>query len=228
MNPAIQDRYLAVVEKVFKHSKFPESVKIVCVSKKQTMESILEAYEAGARHFGENYFQEALNKLNNPLLEKLDVSWHFVGSLQTNKLAKIVPRFDFLHSIDQQTQLKKLEKLTPAGEASPSLLVQINISGEESKSGIKIADLKTFFSWISENTHLSISGLMTFPPYQIDPESNRRYFAELSRIQQRVNDWNLSRIQLQELSMGVSHDFTVALEEGATIIRVGESVFGPR
>lgn len=224
----IKNRFEAILEKVQQHSQNPKNVKVIAVSKKQPFEKIIEAYEAGARHFGENYVQEALPKILELSPRYPEICWHFIGSLQTNKMNKIIPHIQVLHSLDQQSQIEKLEKMRIGGLTIPALFLQINIANEETKGGLNESEIEVFLESVSQNTQLPIRGLMAFPPYQDDPEKNRPYFAKLADLQNRINRWGLLPIKIEELSMGVSNDFHIALEEGSTMIRVGESLFGPR
>lgn len=205
-----------------------QKVTVVAVSKKQSFETILQAYEIGVRNFGENYVQEALPKIAMATEQKLMIDWHYVGALQTNKMNKIVPVTKYLHAIDQLSQIEKLEKMAQQGVQLPKLFIQLNLSNEETKSGLKEDEIPPFFEKVTQCLHVEISGLMTFPPLQTDPEQNRPYFAKMMEWKERINSWKLDRIEIQHLSMGVSSDYEVAIEEGATHIRVGEVLFGKR
>ena len=216
-----------VQEKIEKASqRRPQAnVKIVAISKTQSVEAIQLAYNQGIRNFGENYVQEAL-----PKIEALprDIQWHYVGNLQTNKMNKIVPHIQWVHSISQLSQVQKLEKLRQEGMKLPNILIQLNLAGESTKMGLQDPHIRQNLEFISEQTELEVCGLMTFPPYQDNPEKNRRYFAEMMQWKETIQGWKLPRVNIQELSMGVSGDFEVAIEEGATMIRLGEVLFGPR
>lgn len=223
----IADHWKLIQENIQRVSK-KQNVTVVAISKKQTFAKIQEAYDLGVRHFGENYVQEALPKILESKTMGLDIQWHFVGALQTNKMNKIVPAVHYLHAIDSLSQIEKLEKMQEKGILIPKLLVQLNVAGEATKSGLEENEIQTFMNYISENTKLDVSGLMTFPPLQTDPEKNRPFFARLNLWKEKINDWNLPRVQISDLSMGVSNDYLVAIEEGATLIRLGEAIFGPR
>ncbi len=204
-----------------------KEVTVVAISKKQPFSVIEEAYEMGIRHFGENYVQEALPKIEQGKKDKLAIKWHYVGALQTNKMNKIVPEVMWLHAIDSWSQIEKLSKMLEQGIVLPKLLVQLNLAKEDTKSGLIEKDIKAFFEKV-ETTKLKVSGLMTFPPLQTDPEKNRPYFAKMKQWQDKINSWKLKQTQIKDLSMGVSNDYQVAVEEGATIVRLGEAIFGPR
>lgn len=205
-----------------------KDVTVVAISKKQHFSAIHQAYDLGIRHFGENYVQEALPKIEKSNELQLNIHWHYVGALQTNKMNKIVPAVQTIHAIDSDSQIEKLKKMREGGSKIPQLLVQLNLANEDTKSGLSENQLKLFLEKVSTTTQLTISGLMTFPPLQTDPEKNRPYFAKMKQIQEQVNGWKLDRIQIHDLSMGVSSDYQVAIQEGATIVRLGEAIFGPR
>jgi pyridoxal phosphate enzyme (YggS family) len=220
----IRQRWGTIQENLQKQSK--GHVTVVAISKKQSWEKIKTVYDLGLRHFGENYVQEALPKIQQST--QLSIQWHYVGTLQTNKMNKLVPAVHYLHAIDAFSQIEKLQKLKELGVTIPKLFVQINVANETTKSGLEENRIQTFMEHISQHTHLEISGLMTFPPLQRDPEKNRPYFAKMMEWKERIHTWKLDRIEIVELSMGVSSDYEVALQEGATMIRLGEALFGPR
>ena len=219
----IADRWHSVCEKID-----VSKVTVVAISKKQPYSAVHQAYDVGIRDFGENYVQEALPKIQQSKDRLLHIQWHYVGALQTNKMNKIVPEVDCLHAIDSQSQIEKLNKMLEQGIVIPKLLVQLNLANEDTKSGLSEDQVQPFLEDVSQNTNLQISGLMTFPPLQTDPEKNRKYFAKMKELQGRINGWKMPNISVQELSMGVSNDYWVAVEEGATLVRLGEAIFGPR
>ncbi len=225
----ISNRWDLIQEKIQKASKTAiEKLTVIAVSKKKSYEDVVEAANIGLKNFGENYVQEMLPKIDQATSQNLNVHWHFIGELQSNKLNKIAPKVFCIHSIDRASQIEKLEKLRQEGVQIPQLLVQLNIANENTKAGLIERDIQSFFQMIVEKTKLQISGLMTFPPLQEDAEKNRIYFAKMNQWKQQINAWKLDRIDIQDLSMGVSSDFEVALQEGATMIRLGEALFGPR
>ena len=205
-----------------------KDVTVIAISKKQLFSTIHHAYDLGIRHFGENYVQEALPKIQESAERELKIQWHYVGALQTNKMNKIVPNVEYVHAIDSDSQIEKLKKMQESGMVIPKLLVQLNVANEDTKSGLHEAEIKPFLEKVSQCTQLEISGLMTFPPMQADPEKSRPYFARTNEWKEIINGWRLDRIQIKDLSMGVSNDYQVAIEEGATMIRLGEAIFGPR
>ena len=206
-----------------------EDVRLVAVSKTVPPERIREAYDAGLRHFGENRVQEAERKL--PALRELDITWHMIGHLQTNKARSARALFNWIESLDS---LRLAEKLDRAPQASPELesplpvLIEVNLGGEASKSGVDESAALDLGRAISSLPNLSLRGLMTVPPVTDDPEGARPYFARLRELARVIDSARLPNVRMGELSMGMSHDFEVAIEEGATLVRVGSAIFGER
>jgi pyridoxal phosphate enzyme (YggS family) len=203
-------------------------IKIVAVSKTFPPDFIKFAYEGGIRDFGENYVQEALKKINE--LKELKITWHFVGHLQKNK-AKFIPgNFDYLHSLDSIELLKELEKRCSAAQKEIKALVQINIGKEQTKSGIMPENVFEFFEKALEfePNHVKICGLMVIPPPPKDKEDSRKYFRELMKIKEECARKGIPENMLAEISAGMSDDFEVAIEEGATIVRLGRAIFFER
>lgn len=216
------------IQEVIAKGKHKQNVRVVAVTKNCSVQAISEAYALGITEFGENYVQEALPKILDPQLLNKKIEWHFVGSLQTNKMNKIIPAIQWMHSLSQNSQVEKLEKMREQGVAIPRLLIQINVASEDTKSGLLEDQIQPFVESISSKSQLEICGLMVFPPYQTHPEDNRRYFTKAYEWKEKINEWKLPRIQMSELSMGVSNDYSIAIEEGATMIRIGEALFGVR
>ncbi len=204
----------------------PESVTLVAVSKTFPAEMVREAYEAGLRCFGENRIQEAEGKIAQ--LADLDITWHLIGHLQTNKAKKAAELFHTVESLDSLRLAQKLDQAQAAKNQPLPVLVQVDLAGEETKSGMKEVELPGFLRQVSELAHLRVRGLMTLPPYHEDPERVRPYFRRLRELAERLASENISHVSFNELSMGMSHDFEIAIEEGATIIRVGSVIFGER
>lgn len=207
----------------------PASICLMAVSKTFPAEAILEAYAAGQRLFGENRVQEFADKA--PQLNQLkDAEYHMIGHLQSNKAGKAVELF---HSVDSLDSAKLAARLNAAAEAQGkvlSVLIEINIGGEEAKSGVApdSPELSEILNGASGWPHLRIRGLMTVPPWSEDPEPARPYFRQLRELRDRLAARNLPGISLDELSMGMSNDFEVAIEEGSTCVRVGTAIFGKR
>ena len=206
----------------------PDSVRIVAVSKNQSPEAVVEAYEAGARIFGENYVQEALPKIEATRAMAPEAVWHFIGALQSNKAKQVVGRFSLLHSLDRWSLAEALEKeRMKTGLVTPALL-EVNLARETSKSGILPDQVRPLLERISSETSIEVRGLMTFPPLVDDSEASRSYFARARELGKEIASWKLPRIEMNEFSMGVTSDFEVAIEEGATLIRIGTAIFGIR
>jgi len=204
----------------------PASVKLVAVSKLKPVSMIREAYEAGQRCFGENYAQDLRDKARE--LTDLDISWHFIGGLQKNKAKYVAPVASMVETIDSVEIARELVKRLPEGSPPLPCLIEINIGDEASKSGISPKGIIPFIKELMEIDRIALKGLMILPPYEEDPERSRPYFKGLRELLVLVNrELNLPS-PLAELSMGMSHDFEAAIEEGATIVRVGTAIFGER
>ena len=191
---------------------------LLAVSKLQPVEKIKMLHSLGQRDFGENYIQEALKKIET--LKDLDIQWHLIGPVQKNKVKFLKNHFAYIHSIDSLELATRIsEKATEVG-FSQKVFLQINLSGESSKSGFSVDELKKTWPLLQKLQGLKIVGLMTMPPLENQPENNRTYFQKLKILGQSLN--------LNEFSMGTSHDYKIALEEGATWIRLGTILFGDR
>lgn len=222
----------------------PGAVRLIAVSKTVPADRIREAYEAGLRDFGENRVQEAGQKL--PALTGLDVTWHMIGHLQANKAGAASKMFQWIHSIDSQRLAGKVAHLLgqvaeprSAGESSPDaravglpaplpVLIEVNLGGESAKSGVRESEALELAGAIGALPALSLQGLMTVPPYSNDPEAARTYFSRLRELGKVIDSARLPGVRMVELSMGMSHDFEVAIEEGATMVRIGTAIFGTR
>ncbi len=203
-----------------------DSIRLVAVSKTIPTEKIKEAIESGVTILGENYVQEARDKFN--ALAQYPVSWHFIGHLQSNKAKYAVRLFDLIHSVDSLKLARELNKQAQKIDKVQPILVQVNISGEGTKSGISAQEAPGLISEISRLESLSIRGLMTMPPYFYQPEKVRPFFAALRELRDEIKQDAPANVSLQELSMGMTGDFEVAIEEGATLVRVGTAIFGER
>ena len=196
------------------------------VSKTFPVECIREAYAAGLRVFGENRVQEFAGKVD-ALRDLRDVEWHLIGHLQTNKVAKAVELFDAVDSVDS---VRMAEKLNASAGKKLSVLIEINVGGEAAKTGVAATaeELDQVLRGAPRWGHLKICGLMAVPPYTEDPECSRPYFRQLRQIRDSIAARALPMVGTDVLSMGMSHDFEVAIEEGATCVRVGTAIFGQR
>lgn len=204
----------------------PETVKLVAVSKTVPTDRILAAIKAGVTDLGENYIQEAREKIE--ALREENVSWHFIGHLQSNKAKYAVRLFDLIHSIDSLKLAKELNKRSSALGKVQKILVQVNISGEATKSGIETEQAVRLVRHIAPLENISIQGLMTMPPFFNAPEKVRPYFKALKNLQDLIRDEAIANVHMTELSMGMSGDFAAAIQEGATLVRVGTAIFGGR
>jgi pyridoxal phosphate enzyme (YggS family) len=204
----------------------PETVRLVAVSKTVPTNRVRQAIRAGASILGENYVQEARTKFND--LATYPVSWHFIGHLQSNKAKYAVRLFDLIHSVDTLKLARELDKQSHKINKIQEVLIQVNISEEASKSGVNVKNTYNLLKDISLLENLSVKGLMTMPPYFNAPEKVRPYFAALRGLRDRLEQQGLLNISLSELSMGMTGDFEVAIQEGATLVRIGTAIFGKR
>ncbi len=196
----------------------PSSVTLVAISKKQPLSRIQEAFKQGHFDFGENYIQEVLEK--QQALENFEIRWHLIGPIQTNKINKILGKFSLIHSVDTYETAMEINKRAERNNLKISVLLQLNLAHEETKSGQSKEDLLNAWENYKSLKSLDIQGLMTMPPLFDDPEKTRPYFKELYELSKQL--------KLKHLSMGTSSDWKVAVEEGATLIRIGTAVFGER
>ena len=206
--------------------RIPESVRLVAVSKTVDADRVGEAIDAGIAILGENYIQEARGKFNS-LYEKT-VQWHFIGHLQSNKAKYAVRMFDLIHSVESAKLAKALDKEARKSDKVQDILVQVNISREETKSGIAETGAVDLITQISDLENVRVKGLMTMPPFFDEPEKARPFFRQLARLRDRIVERNIPRVSMHELSMGMTGDFEVAIEEGATLVRIGTAIFGAR
>ncbi len=213
----------------------PESIRLVAVSKTKPAEVIMEAINAGVTILGENYIQETLQKLKTKELDTglpSPVSWHFIGHLQTNKAKYAVKIFDLIHTVDSLKLAKELDKQAKKIGKVQQILLQVNIGMEPSKSGAAAEDVKSLIREIISCKNLSVKGLMVIPPFFNDPEKVRPYFSALRDLADQIKNDKLlmsaPNIAMDELSMGMTADFEIAIEEGATLVRIGTAIFGKR
>jgi pyridoxal phosphate enzyme (YggS family) len=203
-----------------------EDVRLVAVSKTMPPELIRQAYEAGLRDFGENRVQEAAGK--RPELSDLTVTWHLVGHLQTNKAKPARELFHWIHSVDSLRLAQKLDQAAACtGERLP-ILLEVNLAGEATKSGVREEEVVGLVGQVGGLGTIEVRGLMVIPPFFDDPEKARPFFRRLRELAQSIQARNLPNVSMQELSMGMSNDFEVAIEEGSSIVRVGTAIFGQR
>ena len=203
-----------------------DSVRLVAVSKTVPTDIVRQALEIGVTILGENYVQEAQKKFQ--ALVQYPVSWHFIGHLQSNKAKYAVRLFDMIHSVDSLKLARELDKQAAKVDKIQQILVQVNISGEETKSGIAADETMALITAISQMENLSLRGLMTMPPYFYQPEKVRPFFAALRKLRDQINEQHIPNVSIEELSMGMTGDFEVAIKEGATLVRIGTAIFGER
>lgn len=213
-----------IVEAAIRSGRTGEDVTLVAVSKLHPAIDIRALAEVGQVDFGENYVQEALDK--QEVLADLDVKWHFIGGLQSNKAKFVAGRFGLVHSVDSRKLAQTLHKKAAELGVVQDMLIQVNIAGEVQKSGITRESLHSLAEEVMEMPHLRLVGLMTMPPFFDDPERARPVFSQLREIRETLE--KQLGVSLPHLSMGMTGDFVSAVEEGATLVRVGTRIFGER
>ena len=207
-----------------KSGREPDSARLITVSKQISVDRIEEARAAGAVVFGENKIQEAISKIEQVGAE--GIFWHFIGHLQKNKIKFLDERFDLIHSVDSFELAEKIAKHYHSENRVQRILLQVNVSGEAAKFGMEPKELEKQMAKFFQLKGIKVEGLMTIPPFDSDPENSRRHFSRLRELREQYEKQN--GLPLNELSMGMSNDFEVAVEEGATLVRVGTAIFGPR
>lgn len=209
-----------------KAGRNPSEVRLMAVTKTVEDDRILEAIEAGVDIIGENYVQEGKRKVEK--LGRRGVEWHLIGYLQSNKAKYALKIFDMIHSVDRLSLAKEIDRRAGAAGSVAKILVEVNLSGEATKGGVKKDEALALVRDIAKLENLSVRGLMTMPPWFDDPEEARPYFAALRELKDRVIDEKIGNVLMEELSMGMTGDYRVAVEEGSTIVRVGRGIFGER
>jgi PLP dependent protein len=227
--PALRTRLAAVRERIAaaagRGGRDPASIRLVAISKTFPADYVRAAADAGQLDFGENKVQEALQKMG--ATSGLPIRWHLVGHLQSNK-AKKAARFDVVHSIDGRSLVDALDHAVRAAGRQVELLVQVDLAGEPTKHGAREEELTDIFDAARDTSAVRITGLMLLPPAVDDPADARPFFRALASVRERLLARGVDPSMLRELSMGMSHDFEVAIEEGATMVRVGTAIFGVR
>lgn len=203
----------------------PSEVTLIAVSKTKPVELLQEAYEAGARHYGENKVQEIQEKY-----EQLpdDIQWHMIGHLQRNKVKYIVDKVAMIHSVDSLRLAEAIEAEAAKKNVKVPVLLEVNVAEEESKFGLKMEEVVPLLEEISGFSHIEVKGLMTIAPYVENPEENREIFRQLKKLSVDIAAKNINNIDMGVLSMGMTGDYMVAVQEGATLVRVGTGIFGER
>ena len=202
-----------------------EDVTLIAVSKTKPVETLQEAYDLGVRVFGENKVQELTEKYDS--LPK-DIHWHMIGHLQRNKVKYIIDKVSMVHSVDSVRLAEAIEKEAAKKDICMPVLIEVNVAGEESKFGLSVEEVLPFLEEISSYEHLQVKGLMTIAPFVANPEENREVFQKLKKLSVDIAAKNINNVNMSVLSMGMTNDYQVAVEEGATMVRVGTGIFGER
>ena len=222
----LADIHVRIARAADRAQRDPASIRLVAVSKTFSPDHVRAAAEAGQVDFGENKVQEAIAKID--ATGDLSLRWHLVGHLQSNKAKKAGARFDVVHSIADVELIAKLDEAAATAARRIDLLVQVDLAGEATKHGAREPELLAIFEAVQSARSVRMVGLMLLPPAFDDPEGSRPFFRELRAVRDRLRDRGVPADALTELSMGMSHDFEVAIEEGATLIRIGTAIFGER
>ena len=225
----IKENYFEVNEKVGKAcdraGRNRDGVTLIAVSKTKPLEDLREAYEAGARDFGENKVQELVDKI--PQMPN-DVRWHMIGHLQRNKVKYIVDKVYMIHGVDSLKLGEEISKEAVKHGVTVRILIEVNVAGEDTKYGVSPEEAPQLAIGLSKLPGISLQGLMTIAPYVTDPEENRLIFAKLRQLAVDISEKNIDNVSMNVLSMGMTGDYEVAVEEGATFVRVGTGIFGER
>lgn len=203
----------------------PKEVTLIAVSKTKPVSMLKEAYDAGARCFGENKVQEIMDK--HPQLPE-DIQWHMIGHLQRNKVKYIVDKVSMIHSVDSLRLAQTIEQEAAKHNVCVPVLLEVNVAQEESKFGLKMDEVLPFIETIADFPHIKVQGLMTIAPYVENAEDNRDFFRQLKKLSVDIEAKNINNVSMSVLSMGMTGDYQVAVQEGATMVRVGTGIFGER
>lgn len=203
----------------------PKEVTLIAVSKTKRVSMLKEAYDAGARCFGENKVQEIMDK--HPQLPE-DIQWHMIGHLQRNKVKYIVDKVSMIHSVDSLRLAQTIEQEAAKHNVCVPVLLEVNVAQEESKFGLKMDEVLPLIETIADFPHIKVQGLMTIAPYVENAEDNRDFFRQLKKLSVDIEAKNINNVSMSVLSMGMTGDYQVAVQEGATMVRVGTGIFGER
>ena len=203
----------------------PEEVSLIAVSKTKPIPMLQEAYDAGCRDFGENKVQEIMDKIDRL---PSDIRWHMIGHLQTNKVKYIVGKVFLIHSVDSLHLAEAISKEAVKQNTTVNILIEVNVAKEDTKYGAMAEDTVSLVEKIALLPGISVKGLMTIAPYVENPQENRQYFVKLKQLAVDIKSKNIDNVHMDILSMGMSGDYMVAIEEGATYVRVGTGIFGER
>ncbi len=214
-----------IVEACKAVNRDPGEVTLISVSKTKPVSMLQEAYDAGSRDFGENKVQEIMDKY--PQLPS-DIRWHMIGHLQRNKVKYIVDKVALIHSVDSLRLAETIENEAAKHNVTVPILIEVNVAQEESKFGLKTDEVLALVESVAKLPHINIKGLMTIAPYVEDPEENRGIFRQLKKLSVDIEAKNINNVNMSVLSMGMTGDYQVAVQEGATMVRVGTGIFGER
>lgn len=203
----------------------PKEVTLIAVSKTKPVSMLKEAYDAGARCFGENKVQEIMDK--HPQLPD-DIKWHMIGHLQRNKVKYIVDKVSLIHSVDSLRLAQTIEQEAAKRQVCVPILLEVNVAQEESKFGLKMDEVLPLIEAVADFPHIKVQGLMTIAPYVENAEDNRDFFRQLKKLSVDIEAKNINNVSMSVLSMGMTGDYQVAVQEGATMVRVGTGIFGER
>ena len=225
----VAGNYRKIIDRIskaaLKAGRNPHEIKLLAAAKSQSIESVRAAIAAGVRLVGENYVQEA-EKKKAAISER--VEWHMIGHLQRNKVKAALSTFDLIASLDSLTLALALDKEGRKNGKTIRTFIEVNLGNESSKSGIGQDKVEELLKRVAELSHLRVEGFMAIPPFKENPEEVRPFFAALKNLQLKLQSLKIPNVMLNELSMGMTHDYSVAVEEGATIVRIGTALFGPR
>jgi len=204
----------------------PEEIGLIAVTKSIDSGKILEAYEAGQRDFGENYVQEFRQK--QEIITAGDIRWHFIGHLQTNKVKSLIDTVSLIHSVDSFHLTEEIERQASKRNRHVDALIEVHTTDEGTKSGVSPEGVLPLVEQISALQHVHITGLMTIGPFLPDPETARPCFRRLRQLKEDIEQRQIAGVHIRHLSMGMTNDFEIAIEEGATLLRIGTAIFGHR
>ena len=218
----VQNKILAACKR---SGRNPKEVTLIAVSKTKPISMLQEIYECNHKIFGENKVQELCEKID---YMPSDIKWHMIGHLQSNKVKYIVGKVELIHSVESLSLAKEIQRISQKQNVITPILIEVNIAKEESKFGLYPEDVLGFIEAIAAYPNLQIQGLMTVAPFVSDPEENRQYFRQMKDLSVDIDNQNIDNVHMNVLSMGMTGDYEVAIEEGATMVRVGTGIFGQR
>lgn len=207
--------------------QLPASVRLIAVTKQVSVAAMREAYNAGIRDFGESRIQEATTK-QQQLQDLSDITWHLIGSLQSNKAKKALEIFGWIHSVDSLKLAQRLDRLAEELSCQPQVCLQVKLLSDPNKSGWTVSDLFADLPFLNQCRHLQIQGLMSIPPLELNDEEILNFFEQTRQLADKIRQQNFAHIQMHELSIGMSEDYHLAVQAGATMVRLGRILFGER